>query len=98
MSAPRELDLGLAILDHQLFDCEGRRCGNADDLALEGGPGEPLEIVAILAERGKVRVPWEEVDQVTVHVKLRKTAPELGRGRGDDRLRPWVEKIPGADR
>ena len=36
-----ELDLGLAMLDHQLLDCEGRRCGNVDDLGIEGGPGEP---------------------------------------------------------
>jgi len=31
-----ELDLGLGLLDHQLVDCEGRRCGNVDDLELEG--------------------------------------------------------------
>src|SRR4029453_15261330 len=28
--------LGLGLLDHQLVDCEGRRCGNVDDLELEG--------------------------------------------------------------
>ena len=32
----QELDLGLGLLDHQLVDCEGRRCGNVDDLELEG--------------------------------------------------------------
>jgi hypothetical protein len=94
----KTIDIGLLLHNHQLLDSEDRRCGKVDDLALEGGPGEPLEIVAILAERGKVRVPWEEVDQVSVHVRLRKTAPELGLGRGDDRLRLWLEKIPGADR
>ena len=31
---------------------EGRRCGNVDDLALEGGPGETLEVVAILSGPG----------------------------------------------
>ena len=94
----KTIDLGLLLHNHQLLDPDGRRCGKVDDLALEGGPGEPLEVVAILAERGKVRVPWEEVDTVSVHVKLRKRASELGLGRGDDRLRPYIEKIPGADR
>lgn len=43
-----ELDLALGVLDHQLLDCEGRRCGKVDDLAIEGGPGERAEVVAIL--------------------------------------------------
>ena len=112
------IDLGLHVLDHQLLDCDERRCGNADDLALEGGPGEKLEVVAILSGPdvwrrragllgrlaamigggGSVRVPWEHVEEVLSHVKLRKRADQLGLGRGDDRLRPLIEKIPGADR
>jgi hypothetical protein len=112
------IDLGLHVLDHQLLDSEERRCGNADDLALEGGPGETLEVVAILSGPGvwpqragwlgrlagwiggggTVRVPWEEVAEVEVHVKFRKPAQELGLGRGDDRLRPYIAKIPDADR
>ena len=112
------IDLGLHVLDHQLLDSEERRCGNVDDLALEGGPGEKLEVVAILSGPGvwpqragwlgrlaawiggggTVRVPWEEVAEVKVHVKLRKRAQQLGLGRGDDRLRPYIAKIPDADR
>jgi uncharacterized protein YidB (DUF937 family) len=112
------VDLGLHVLDHQLLDCNGRRCGNADDLALEGGPGQKLELVAILSGPdvwraragligrlaswvgggGRVRVPWAEVEQVVSHVKLRQRADQLGLGRGDDQLRPLIEKIPGADR
>ena len=34
MSNP--VDLALGILDHQLLDADGRRCGNVDDLELEG--------------------------------------------------------------
>jgi hypothetical protein len=114
----RTIDLGLLLVDHQLLDSEERRCGNVDDLALEGGPGESLEVVAILSGPGAwrarsglvgrlaawlgggetVRVPWEEVDFVAAHVKLRKRAERLGLGRGDDRLRPYIEKIPGSDR
>jgi sporulation protein YlmC with PRC-barrel domain len=112
------LDLGLGVLDRQLLDSEDRRCGNVDDLALEGGPGERLEVVAILSGAGvmrnrapivgrlaswigggrRIRIPWEEVVEVGAHVKLRKTAQEYGLGRGDDRLRPFIEKIPGSDR
>jgi hypothetical protein len=112
------IDLGLLLLDHQLLDSEDRRCGNVDDLALEGAPGEKLEVTAILSGPGVwrsragltgrvaawigggriVRIPWEEVEAVSAHVKLRKRAEQLDLGRGDDRLRPYIERIPGADR
>ena len=110
-----EIDLALGVLDHQLMDSEGRRCGNVDDLELEGvAAGEP-RVVAILtgppAWRGRgllcrlaasivrgelVRVPWEEVAEIESCVRLRKPARELRLGRGDDRLRPWIEKLPGS--
>ena len=113
-----EIDLGLGLLDHQLLDKDGRRCGNVDDLAIEGGPGEPAEVVAILVGPGvwpqragwigrvaawvaggrRVSVPWSEVAEVSAHVTLKKTAPEYGLGRLDDRLRLYIEKIPGANR
>jgi hypothetical protein len=113
-----ELDLGLAVLDHQLLDSDGRRCGNVDDLAIEGGPGERAEVVALysgpgawsrragligrlagwIGGGGVVRVPWREVAAVESHVRLKKTAPEYGLGRGDDKARRWIERIPGAHR
>lgn len=43
------------VLDHQLLDCNGRRCGNVDDLELAGGPGEPLVVAAILSGPGAFR-------------------------------------------
>lgn len=43
-----EIDLGLGILDHQLVDVDGRRCGKVDDLELEGvNDGDP-RVAAIL--------------------------------------------------
>ena len=115
---PTHFEIGLRVLDHQLLDKEGRRCGNVDDLAIEGGAGEEAEVVAILVGPGywgqraglvgrlagwigggaRVRVDWSDVDRVDSAVRLQKTAQELGLGRGDDRLRPYVDKIPGADR
>jgi hypothetical protein len=113
-----EIDIGLHVLDHQLLDKNGRRCGNVDDLAVEGGPGEKPEVVAILAGPGywgqragwigrlagwiggggKVRVAWTEVEKIDSAVRLKRDATSLGLGAGDDRLRPYLEKIPGAGR
>jgi sporulation protein YlmC with PRC-barrel domain len=45
---PKHLDLGLAVLDQELVDGEGTRCGRVDDLELEGGPGEPLLVRAFV--------------------------------------------------
>jgi sporulation protein YlmC with PRC-barrel domain len=112
-----QIDIGLKILDHQILDRDGRRCGNVDGIEIEGGPGETARVTAILVGPGvwpqragwigrlaswiggggRTRIPWEEVADIESHVQLRKTAEELGLGRGDDRVRPWIEKIPGAD-
>ena len=113
-----EFDIALHVLDRQLLDADGRRCGNVDDLAIEGGPGEVPEVVAILVGPGywgpragwigrlagwigggaRVRVPWSEVEKIDSAVCLKHDATSLGLGVGDDRLRPYLEKIPGAGR
>jgi sporulation protein YlmC with PRC-barrel domain len=114
----KEIDIGLNVLDHQLLDKDGRRCGNVDDLAIEGGVGEAAEVVAILVGPGywpqragligriagfvggsrRVRVDWSDVRTIDAAVELKREASELGLGRGDDRLRPYLDKIPGAGR
>jgi hypothetical protein len=38
------------------------------------------------------------VRKIDSAVELKREATELGLGRGDDRLRPYVDKIPGAGR
>ena len=44
-----EIDLGLGILDHQIIDCTGRRCGKVDDVVLDlEAPGGP-QVAAILS-------------------------------------------------
>jgi hypothetical protein len=50
MSEDRKLiDLGFMLMDRQLIDSEGRRCGKVDDLDLEGGPGEETKVVAVVS-------------------------------------------------
>jgi sporulation protein YlmC with PRC-barrel domain len=113
-----QIDIALKVLDHQILDRDGRRCGNVDDVEIEGGPGETARVMAILVGPGvwpqragwigrlaswiggggRTRIPWEEVADIESHIQLRRTAAELGLGRGDDRVRPWIEKIPGAHR
>jgi sporulation protein YlmC with PRC-barrel domain len=114
----KEIDIALHVLDHQLLDKDGRRCGNVDDLAIEGGPGETPEVVALLVGPGywgqragwigrlagcigggrRVRVEWKDVSKVDSAIELKRGATELGLGRGDDRLRPYMDRIPGAGR
>jgi hypothetical protein len=43
-----------------------------------------------------VHVSWREVAEVSSVVKLKRTAPELRLGRGDDRAARLVKWIPGA--
>jgi hypothetical protein len=48
--AKRELvDLGLMLLDRQLLDSGGRRCGKVDDLEIEGAPGAEAKVSAIVS-------------------------------------------------
>jgi sporulation protein YlmC with PRC-barrel domain len=47
-----ELDLVLGLLDHQIVDSDGRRCGKVDDLEIEGGPGETPRVRALLVGPG----------------------------------------------
>lgn len=44
-----QVDLALGILDHQLLDSDGRRCGNVDDLELGDIRAGAPTVEAILA-------------------------------------------------
>src|SRR5215208_6275422 len=46
---PERIDLGFMLMDRQLIDSTGRRCGKVDDLDLEGGPGEEATVVAVVS-------------------------------------------------
>ena len=46
------MDLVYRVLDDQLIDVDGRRCGRVDDLELDGELGTPPRVYAILSGRG----------------------------------------------
>jgi sporulation protein YlmC with PRC-barrel domain len=91
------IDLGLGLVDHQLVDSDGRRCGKVDDLELTGiRKGRPQVTGILVGRRRTVHVPWEEVAKVDSGVHLKRTAAEVRLGRGDVRARKLVAWIPGA--
>jgi hypothetical protein len=49
---PDRMDLVYRVLDDQLLDVDGRRCGRADDLEFDGHLGEPPRLAAILSGSG----------------------------------------------
>ena len=108
-----KIHVGKNVLDHQLLDKDGRRCGNVDDLAIEddrviaifSGPGVWPQragwigrLAGWIGGSGRIRIPWEEVTKIDSGVHLKGAATDYGLGSGDDRLRPFFEKIPGAHR
>jgi hypothetical protein len=115
-----KMDLVYRLLDDQLVDVEGRRCGRADDLEFDGDIGAPPRLYALLSGRGAwwqrlprplrgaakrvfgagvigedlIRVPWDKVDKLDTVIHLKGKARDLGLGKGDDRLAPFVAKLP----
>jgi hypothetical protein len=49
---PRRMDLVYRVLDEQLIDVEGVRCGRADDLEFDGDVGAPPRLANILSGSG----------------------------------------------
>ena len=52
MAEHEELDLAYRLLDLDLVDCEGRRCGKVDDLEISGVAGETAYVAALIAGPG----------------------------------------------
>jgi sporulation protein YlmC with PRC-barrel domain len=55
MSEREELDLAVRVLDQQIVDWAGRRCGNVDDIVIEGEPGEKATVKGLLVGRDATR-------------------------------------------
>jgi sporulation protein YlmC with PRC-barrel domain len=49
---PDVLDIAYRILDDQLVDVDGRRCGRADDIEFDGSLGEPPRLFALISGSG----------------------------------------------
>jgi sporulation protein YlmC with PRC-barrel domain len=114
------MDLVYRILDEQLVDVEGRRCGRVDDLEFDETADPAPRLHAILsgsgtwhrrlprplrsfgrrifgtgvAGRDVIRVPWEEVDEITSVIHLKAKARDLGLGQGDERDAIPIAKLP----
>jgi sporulation protein YlmC with PRC-barrel domain len=89
------MDLVYRVLDDQLVDVDGRRCGRVDDLEFDGDLGHPPRLAAILSGSG------------TWHRRLPRPLRSLGARLfgegvlGDDVIRvPWdqVDEIGTAVR
>jgi len=52
LPAPGCVDVYRQVLDHTLVDADDLPCGCVDDIELEGAPGEPLRIAALLVGPG----------------------------------------------
>lgn len=53
MSGGRDqIDLAYRLLDLDLVDSDGRRCGKVDDVVLDGTPGTPTYVAAVRAGPG----------------------------------------------
>jgi hypothetical protein len=84
------------------LELEGVRDGEPRVAAILTGPsawrgrGRIGRLAAALVRGRLVRIAWSEVDRIDSEVHLRKTAKELGLGRGDDRAATLVERIPGS--
>jgi sporulation protein YlmC with PRC-barrel domain len=58
-----QVNLGLRLLDDQLFDSNEHRCGRVDDIQLKGAPGTRTEVSALLVGpggwAGRLRRPFD---------------------------------------
>jgi sporulation protein YlmC with PRC-barrel domain len=52
-------EIAYRLLDAELIDSDGRRCGRVDDVEIEGDPGSPAQVTAILSgpDAFSARVP-----------------------------------------
>jgi hypothetical protein len=61
------------------------------------GRGRLGRLAARLVRGRTTRIPWAEVKGIGSAVHLRKSARDLRLGRGDDRVRPWIQRLPRSE-
>ena len=96
---------GLSYYDHTFLRELPRLYGDLEDGLAASDPGWNNTELPSFIRMGswiggdrRVRIPWGDVARVESAIELKQGATELGLGRGDDRVRPYVDKIPGAGR
>ncbi len=118
--AVQHMDLVYRVLDEQLVDVDGRRCGRVDDLELDETADPAPRLHAILSGSGTwhrrlprplrgvgrrifgagvsgrdvIRVPWEQVDDISSVIHLKAKARDLGLGQGDERDANPIARLP----
>ncbi len=82
-AAQTQVNLGLRLLDDQLFDSDEHRCGRVDDIQIKGAPGEHTQVDALLVGPGA----WPR--------RLRRPFAYAVDGLGPDYMHcvPWSEVI-----
>ncbi len=105
------------VLDHDIVDADGVRCGMVDDIEFAEGPDATPVLGALLVGpgawqtrlpalagvvsawafgRGRTRIPWSEVAELTQSIKLKRRASELGLGRLERKAATWLKRFPGS--
>jgi hypothetical protein len=85
------MDLVYRVLDDQLVDVDGRRCGRADDLEFEGDLGSPPRLYSMLSGKG---VWWRRLPRPLRGIGERVFGPGVV---GEDLIRvPW-EQVDALD-
>ena len=67
----RPLDLAEGVLDHQLLDADGRRCGKVADLRLDGLHGRSPEVAELLIGAAALR-PRGRLGRLAAHLARRR--------------------------
>jgi hypothetical protein len=81
-----KMDLSYRVLDDQLVDIDGRRCGRADDLEFDGDLGSPPRLYGMLSGHG---VWWRRLPRPLRGLGKRLLGPGVV---GDDVIRvPWEQ-------
>jgi sporulation protein YlmC with PRC-barrel domain len=82
-------DVVREVLDHELIDSDGMPCGMVDEVLLDGEPGKPLLVVALLVGPGAwaPRLPgWLEAMAVRVFGRKRVRVPWSAVARLNERI------------
>ena len=86
-------------VDDLVLDAPGEGGAEVREILVGGKGWRARGVLGRIAARlggNAVHVPWSEVADVGAVVELKRTAKELRLGRGDERWRSLVERIPGA--